>query len=78
MPITAEDIIEIIASEAGLAPDKLRPEATLSELDISSLDLASIIFTVEDKLGIEIQPEDFSRDLSVAGFVDQIRALSPL
>jgi acyl carrier protein len=77
MTVTAEAIIEIVAAESGLAREKLQPEATLAELDISSLDLASIAFEIEDRFNIEVAPEEISRELSLGGLVDHIAAIKP-
>ena len=45
----------IIADKAGMEPEALKPETLLSDLDIQSLDLAEIIFDLEDEFDIEIE-----------------------
>ncbi|MEJ8629988.1 hypothetical protein P0F65_09570 [Sphingomonas sp. I4] len=44
MSVGRQDILEIVAEESGFNQEKLREEAKLSELGISSIDLASAIF----------------------------------
>ena len=45
----------IIAAKAGMAPEELSRESPLRELEIQSLELAEIIFDLEDAFGIEIE-----------------------
>ncbi len=77
MPISSEDILAIVVTEAGIAPDKLRPDATLAELDIASLDIVSIAFEIEDKFGVEIATDDLKADMTLGALVDHIRTLGP-
>lgn len=77
MPISSEDILAIVMTEAGIAPDKLRPEATLAALDIASLDLVSIAFEIEDKFGVEIATDDLQADMTLEALVHHIQTLAP-
>jgi acyl carrier protein len=45
--------------EFGTDPEQLRPEATLEELDIDSLDLFELGQILHQEFGIEVNPEDF-------------------
>ena len=72
--MTNEEIVSLISKETGLPPDKLLPEATLATLDISSLDLVSLLFELEDQFDIEIQPEDIPRDSTLQQLIDRITA----
>ena len=49
-----DDILDIVAEKAMVDRAKLVPEAKLSDLNISSLDMVEIVFALEDKLGIEM------------------------
>lgn len=75
MPATVDQIVEIVSAEGGIAPEKLPPEITLAELDISSLDLASILFEMEDRFQVEIDPDTISREMSLSALVDHVNAL---
>lgn len=72
MVITREEVMGIVAAESGLDPAKLRPDAKLRDLDISSIDLVSAIFVIEDKLNVTIQVEDVSPDATLDELVDLV------
>lgn len=74
MPPTREAIIAIIAEEARIDAEKLKPEETLISLGIASLDVVSVLFTIEDKFGIEIPQEEFASTETLGQFVDIILA----
>jgi acyl carrier protein len=75
--MTHEEIIALIVKETGLPPEDLRPEATLATLDISSLDMVSLLFEVEDKYGVEIQPEELTREMTLRQLLDRIGVAAP-
>lgn len=77
MPITQEAVMEIVTAETGISAERLRPEAALAELDISSIDMVSIAFELEDRFGIELDTEGLSADLTLAQLLDRIAALAP-
>lgn len=76
MTITAEEILSVIASEAGVDAAVLKPEATLVDLDISSLDVVSVVFELEDRFGFAIEPEDIAPTSTIAEFIDHVMSLS--
>jgi nodulation protein F len=47
--------IRIIADKANIEPEALKPESVLTDLDIQSLDMAEIIFDLEDEFDVEIE-----------------------
>ncbi len=49
-----DEILDIVAAKALVDRSTLKPEARLSDLNISSLDMVEVIFALEDKLGIEM------------------------
>ncbi len=77
MAATVDEIVAIVSAEGGIAPEKLTPDVTLAELDISSLDLASILFEMEDRFKVEIDPDTISREMSLRALVDHVNALPP-
>ena len=70
--MTNEDLIALIAKETGLPVERLVPQATLETLDISSIDLVSMLFELEDQYGIEIQPEELTPDMTLQQLFDRI------
>lgn len=68
--------MSIIADEAGLDASKLRPEATLAELNIGSLDMASALFTLEDKFGIEIDPGSIAPSSTIGDLIRRVTDLA--
>jgi acyl carrier protein len=49
-----DEILDIVAAKAAIERARLTPEANLSDLNITSLDMVEVIFALEDKLGIEM------------------------
>ncbi len=76
MAVTAEAILDIIASESAIDRTKLSSEATLESLDINSLDVASIVFELEDRFDIVIEPDAIRPDFTVGAFVAHIEAIA--
>ncbi len=54
----AERIVEALI-EFGADPDQLKPEATLEELEIDSLDLFELGQILNQEYGVEVNPDDF-------------------
>lgn len=75
MLLTPEAVLATVAREAGLDPDKVKPESVIADLDITSLDLMSILFALEEEFGIEIAPEDVARSWTVGEFYDYVAGL---
>lgn len=75
--MTYDDILALIAKETGLAPERLQPDATLETLDISSIDMVSMLFELEDRYGIEIQPEELAREMTLRQLFDRIGVAAP-
>jgi acyl carrier protein len=48
------DVLDIIATKGMVARDGLTLDKSLTELNISSLDVVEIVFALEDKFNIEI------------------------
>ncbi len=49
-----DEIIDIFAKETGVDRSRLTREATLSELEVPSLDLAQTIFALEERFKVDI------------------------
>jgi acyl carrier protein len=72
---TLEALQSILLKEFKVSPDRLRPEATLADLGIDSLDLVDLIFKIEDRFGLETR-DDVPRSVAtlgdVAAYVDEL------
>ena len=81
MPTATRDavsrkVVETLAS-FGPAIDDLKPEATLEELDIDSLDIAELAQVVEDEYGVEISGDDAASVATVGDTIDLVIAKLP-
>lgn len=78
MDEVATQIVEILKKNMKEPPESVALETPLSDLDIESLDLAVIVFDIEDTFGIEIpynaneEVEDFA---TVGSVVDKVKAI---
>ena len=50
----ASEILDIVAHEAAIPRETLRPEATIESLGIASLDMVQAIFAIESRFGVDI------------------------
>ncbi len=74
-----EETVRIIAEKASLKADELTAETPLSDIEIQSLELAEVIFDLEDEFDIEIElnAADAWEKLKTVGDVcDAVRALT--
>ena len=59
----------IIVAKTGVAPDKVVPEARLTEdLEADSLDLMGVVMEIEDDLNIEISDDEVENTKTVGEF----------
>lgn len=49
-----DEILDIVARETGVGRTRLMPAASLSELEIPSLDLVQAIFAIEERFKIDV------------------------
>jgi acyl carrier protein len=57
--ITVDDVCELIRKRQGgkvRADQELNGDTVFDELGLSSLQIADIVYTIEDRLGIEFDP----------------------
>ena len=70
-----EELIDLIAEEALIDRAKLDPAAKLEDIGLDSVDLVSVIFAIEEKYGIEIAEDSFTRSDTLGEVVKKIDAL---
>jgi acyl carrier protein len=49
-----DEILDIVAQKAMIDRRRLTPDAKLSDLNVSSLDMVEVMFALEEKFGIEL------------------------
>ena len=62
-----EKIVQIIANECEVDPDKIVPDASLDELGISSVDLVQVMFQVEEEFDVYLADEEVGVDTQNVG-----------
>lgn len=69
-----DEILDIVAQKAMIDRSQLKPEAKLSDLNVSSLDMVEVVFALEDKFGIEL-PFNANTSSNEFSTVDDVIAL---
>ena len=70
-----DELIDIIAEEALMDRAKLVPTATLEDIGLDSVDLVSVVFAIEEKYGIQIAEDAFSRSDTLGDVLAKINAM---
>ena len=67
-------LAEVLAEKYDVAPDKIRPEATLSDLGLDSLMVVEFLFDLEDDFDIEVPEEqaEFETLGEAAALIDEL------
>lgn len=78
MDEVATKIVDILKKNMKNPPENIALDTPLSELEIESLDLAVIVFDIEDTFGIEIPynaNEDVEDFATVGSVVDKVKSI---
>lgn len=78
MSDVAARVIDILKAHARPSTDNISPETNLVDLEIESLDLAVIVFDIEDAFGIEIPynaNEEVEELATVGSIIDKVQSL---
>jgi acyl carrier protein len=78
MDDVATKVIEILKKHMKEPMDNIGPDTALTDLKIESLDLAMIVFDIEDSFGVEIPynaNEEASDFKTVGSVVERVKAL---
>jgi acyl carrier protein len=71
-----DTVFGIIAKEAGIDIATIKPDSTLKDLNIQSLDAVQILFEIEDHYKIQMPDRDPNFDTeSVKGLIDAVQKL---
>jgi acyl carrier protein len=74
--VTADQVLDVIATEVPIDRSRLDPAATLDQLDIASLDMITVTFALEDQFSVVVEQADFAHTKTVQDFVDVVVAKS--
>jgi len=69
MSVSPDAVLAVVAEESGLDLTALRPDVTFEQLDISSIDIASTLFAIEDKFGVIVDPDALNPASTISEFV---------
>ena len=75
MPSRDDELMDIIAEEALIDRAKLNPKAKLEDIGLDSVDLVSAVFAIEEKYGIEISEDTFTRSDTLETVLAKIDAM---
>lgn len=65
-------IIDELSQLADLKPEEIKPEATLADLDIDSLDLVELAQIIEERYDVRLEREDFKDVTTVGAAIEAI------
>lgn len=70
-----EEFKKLLVEQMNLNPDDIAESAELvNDLGINSLELADLVFSCEEKFGIEIDEEDFQKFVTVGDVVNYLES----
>ena len=76
MPTTFERLRLILVRDYKADPDRLAPDTPLESLDVDSLGVAELLFTIEDEFDVKLtkEPVELNTVADVVGFIDRLVA----
>lgn len=77
MTITKSDIDQIVVAETRVKIESLVESATLVDLELDSLDMVSIVFSLEEKFKINLETDDLKDITTYRQFIDVVVANAP-
>jgi len=69
-------VISLIGKKQGCDPDSLNDEMTLSELGMDSLKAITLLYELEEQLGIEIPNDAIDRIETLGDVIHELNLLS--
>lgn len=71
----ADKVISIVAAIKRIAPEQIRPESSLEQLGIDSLDKINLLFELESAFNIDIPDEVAGSIKTVGDIVGKLEAI---
>jgi acyl carrier protein len=72
MKITESELLDMLSEEAIVDRDRLTRDAKLEDLGISSIDVISLLFELEERTGIRIDEGDMPQMDTLGDMVDHL------
>ena len=69
-------VVDVIVRNKDISPDRIVPQAELSALGITSLDVISIVYDLEEALGVEVPNDAIDSLRTVQDLVDGLQRLA--
>jgi len=66
--IDDKDIFEIVAKQAKVEPSALTADVLLSDLDLQSIDVVELVFSIEEKFDIQVPYSPSDQDTAGISF----------
>jgi acyl carrier protein len=66
-----QEVFEIIAKQAKIDIATIKPESTLKDLGVASLDAIEVIFDIEEHFNINLPNEDTDFDAGTVGHLTE-------
>ena len=76
-PLDINAILDIIADEGMVDRAPLTLETRLDELGIESLEMVNVLFAIEDRFGVIVEPADLQSAQTLGDMVAIIQATPP-
>ena len=73
--VLTEQVLSALAKVKPGSTNGIRPDDTLESLKLDSLDTITLLFELEDKLGVSIPDEDARSVRTVGDIIERIRRL---
>ncbi len=70
MTVTESELLDMLAEEAILDRTKLTRDARLADLGVSSIDMVSLIFELEERTGVQVGEGDMPKMETLGEMVD--------
>lgn len=72
MKITESELLDMLSEEAIVDRDRLVREARLEDLGISSIDVISLLFELEERTNVRIEEGDMPQMQTLGEMVDHL------
>ena len=75
---TDDQLFDLIAEEALLDRSTLNRDMTLEAVGMTSLDVISVLFEVEERYGIVVEASDLEDCKTLGQLIDKLKAQAPV